>query len=86
MTITGAFSHVEEEAKGFYVERHAVVQNAEGKKVESKGQVIILHDVCTTVEKLSGDVTVNGTKFKIIVGKRLRNPDGTVHHVELELM
>lgn len=74
------------EGLGFYVERYAWVQNKEGKKVESKGQVIFFHDVCPTVEKLTGSVTVNGSKKSIIVGKRLRNPDGTVHHVELELM
>lgn len=85
MTTTGSSSYVEQTALGFYVERHAWVQDAEGKKVESQGQVIFFHDVCSEVEKLTGQVIVNGATKQMIVGKRLRNPDGTVHHVELEL-
>lgn len=71
---------------GFYNERHAWVQNSEGKRVESKGLVIFFHDICTSVKELTGTVEVNGLTKSIIIGKRLRNPDGTVHHVELELM
>ena len=74
------------EGLGFYIERHAWIQSNEGKRVESKGQVIFFHDICPEVEKLTGIATVSGSKKSIIVGKRLRNPDGTVHHVELELM
>ena len=86
MTTTGSHSYVEETVKGFYFERHAWVQNTEGKKVESQGQVIIFHDICTEVEKLSGVVIINGSEKHIATAKRLKNPDGTVHHVELELM
>ena len=74
------------EGEGFYVERSAWVQNNEGKKVESKGLVIFLHDICTSVPELTGEVIVNDLTKSIIVGKRLKNPDGSVHHVELELM
>lgn len=86
MTTTGSFQYAEEEAEAFYVERNAWVQDAEGKKVESKGQVIIFHDVCVEAKKLAGFVFVNEIKYGIALGKRLKNPDGTVHHVELELI
>lgn len=87
LTTTGA-QNVKESytGLGFYVERHAWVQDKEGKRVESKGLVIFFHDICTTVEELTGNVKVGTLTKSIIVGKRLRNPDGTIHHVELELM
>lgn len=86
LTPSGAQNIVEEySGLGFYEERNAWVQNAEGKKVESKGLVIFFHDICTSAEELTGFVEINSNKMSIITGKRFRNPDGTVHHVELEL-
>lgn len=87
LTTTGAQNIVESyTGLGFYVERHAWVQDSEGKRVESKGLVIFFHDICTLAEELTGSVNIGSLTKSIIVGKRLRNPDGTVHHVELELM
>lgn len=82
---TGAQTIVESTKQGFYNERSAWVQSAEGKKVESKGLVIFFHDIFPEIETLTGSVKIGNTTMSIIVGKRLRNPDGTVHHVELEL-
>lgn len=86
LTVTGA-QIVKESFTGLghYVERHAWVQDSEGKRVESKGLAIFFHDICSTVKELTGSVVVDGLTKSIVVGKRLRNPDGTVHHVELEL-
>lgn len=86
MTVTGAQNVQEYTGLGIYNERHAWVQDSEGKKVESKGLIIFFHDILPNVKKLTGSAEVNGTQWSIIAGKRLRNPDGTVHHVELELM
>ena len=59
----------------------------DGKKIVSNALVMIEGDVAPSLSDVSsGRVTVNGCTYEIAKGSRPRNPDGTVHHTEFEVI
>ncbi len=70
-----------------FVEKTKIIINADGKKVELVGKVILLGDIAPEIKKISGgEVIINNSKYEIYQASRPRNPDGSVHHTTLELM
>ena len=60
---------------------------SDGKEIAANALVIIEGDIAPALGSVSsGNVTVGGSKLQIVKGSRLRNPDGTVHHTELEVI
>lgn len=60
--------------------------DAEGKGTELSGKVIINGDIAPSIKSLEGYVDVNSREYIIHKGIRTRNPDGSIHHTELELV
>ena len=59
----------------------------DGKDIRAEALVIIEGDIAPALNSVSsGTVEINGSKMTIVKGSRPRNPDGTVHHTELELI
>jgi hypothetical protein len=69
-----------------YSEKHRTVYGKDGKRITTKGKVIIGCDVAPGYEIVQGEVIVGSKKYKIHESCRPKNPDGSVHHTELELI
>lgn len=70
-----------------FIERTKTIISSDGKKVELVGKVILLGDIAPNIKKISGgQVIFNGATYEIYLGSRPRNPDGTIHHITLELI
>jgi hypothetical protein len=69
-----------------YVEKAVTVRDSEGKLIKLEGKAYIGCDIAPAVRLLEGHATINGKTMKIHKGSRPRNPDGSVHHTELELI
>lgn len=64
----------------------SISYNKEGKQIRSKGKAFVF-DHCKMFSKSdNGSVTVNDLSYEILNHKFRCNPDGTINHVELELM
>ena len=90
MTENGAFSMATYLLSSvYYLDRIRTLNLSDGSKVTSVGKLIISHDIAPGLP-LRGSVKVkrslNVLTLKIAQGSRFFNPDGSVHHVELELM
>ena len=72
--------------KCFFDEKAKTMRTADGQLVQLTGFVSIGEDVAPQVKEITGFVLLNGIKYRIHLGRRLRNPDGTIHHTELELI
>lgn len=73
-------------AKCIFSERASRMIDADGKAIMLAGKAIIKGDIAPTLPTISdGTCTINGRDYEIFAGHRPRNPDGTVHHSELEL-
>lgn len=59
---------------------------ADGQLIQLSGKIYIGKDIAPTMPLLEGSVELFGQEYKIYSGKKLLNPDGSVHHVELELI
>lgn len=76
-----------ENQKCRFVEKTKIIINADGKKVELVGKVILLGDIAPNIKKISGgEVIVNDSRYEIYQASRPRNPDGSIHHTTLELV
>lgn len=63
-----------------------VIDN-DGKAITLTGKAIIKGDIAPGLSTVSdGAFYVLGREYQIHAGHRPRNPDGTVHHTELELL
>ena len=63
-----------------------VIDN-DGKTITLTGKAIIKGDVAPKLSSVSDGVFfVLGRQYQIHAGHRPRNPDGSVHHTELELL
>lgn len=67
-------------------ERAKTIRDADGKLIQLEGKAYIGCDIAPNAQLIEGHVSVLGKEFKIYKAKRLRNPDGTVHHTALELI
>lgn len=73
--------------KCIFSEKTRRVLDTEGKEILLNGKVIIKGDIAPTLKTVSdGTITINGRTFDIHVGYRPRNPDGSIHHTEFEVM
>ena len=62
------------------------VIDADGKAITLEGKAIIKGDIAPNAVSISnGEFVAFGRTYEIHAGHRPRNPDGTVHHSELEL-
>lgn len=72
-----------------YIERIKTISLSDGSKITSVGKIIVSNDI-SPGNPLRGSVRVSRDSqvlsLKIAQGSRHFNPDGSVHHVELELM
>lgn len=76
-----------EAKKCIFDEASKTVFTADGKRITLAGTVIVKGDFAPTLPILSsGTVTINGRILQIYSAARPRNPDGTVHHTEFEVM
>lgn len=63
------------------------VNDKDGKKIEVTGTVIIKGDIAPKMKEISsGRVIINNKEYAISSTSRPCNPDGTVHHTELNLI
>ena len=58
----------------------------DGKKVKVTEKLFIFEKLNLFPESIEGICVINGHKHVILKGKKLKNPDGTVNHIVLELM
>lgn len=76
-----------EPLKCFFDEASKVVISSDGKRIIIAGTVIVEGDFAPSLSVLSsGTVIINGRAMQIYSSSRLRNPDGSVHHTEFEVM
>ena len=73
--------------KCIFSEKAKRIINSEGKEIILNGKVIIKGDIAPSLKTVSdGNITINGRTYEIYVGNRPRNPDGTVHSTQFEVM
>ena len=74
-------------AKCIFSEHAKRVIDADGKAITLQGKAIIKGDIAPAAPSISsGLFVVHGREYEINAGHRPRNPDGTVHHSEFELL
>lgn len=61
------------------------VRGKDGLTVNLGGVLTIRGDIAPAIPSLTGSVTVEGRKRDIFQGEKVRNPDGSVNHTQLEL-
>lgn len=63
------------------------VYGKDNKKTEVSGTVIVKGDIAPSLKEISGGrVTIKDKEYAISSASRPCNPDGTVHHTELNLL
>lgn len=62
------------------------IRGTDGHQTILLGKAILCGDIAPELKKITGTVLVNDVSYKIYQAGRLNNPDGSVHHTELELM
>lgn len=80
-------SSVENSGKCIFSEKAKRIIDSEGKEIILAGNVIIKGDIAPSLKTVSdGNITINDRTYEIYVGNRPRNPDGTVHSTQFEVM
>ena len=75
------------DAKCIFSEHAKRTTDSDGKAVILAGKAIIKGDIAPALRTVSnGKLNALGREYEIHVGHRPRNPDGTVHHTEFELL
>ena len=75
------------ETNCIFVDKAKQVMDAEKHIIRLEGQLILYGDIAPSISTLgSGTATVNDREYKIYRCYRPHNPDGTVHHTEIEVM
>lgn len=65
---------------------NAVIYTKEGTKVTLKAKLFIFEQFDKVPDNASGFCSVNSIKYDIAHASKKRNPDGSVHHIVLELV
>ena len=82
----GPIVAAEIETKCIFSEHARRVIDADGKVITLEGKAIIKGDIAPDAVSISNGVfVVFGRTYEIHAGHRPRNPDGSVHHSELEI-
>ena len=77
---------LETSGKCIFSEKAQRIIDSEGKQITLLGKVIIKGDIAPLLKTVSdGAITINGRSYEIHAGYRPRNPDGMVHHTEIEI-
>ena len=80
-------SSVESSGKCIFSEKAKRIINAEGKQILLAGKVIMKGDIAPALKTVSdGTITINERTYEIYAGNRPRNPDGTIHSTQFEVM
>lgn len=80
-------SSVEDEGKCIFSEKAKRIIDSEGKQITLLGKVIIKGDIAPSLKTISdGTININNRIYEIYAGYRPRNPDGTIHSTEFEVM
>ena len=75
------------ESFSIWSEKAKRIIDAEGKQITLLGKVIVKGDIAPSLKSVSdGVITINGKSYEIYAGYRPRNPNGTIHHTEFEVM
>lgn len=63
------------------------VQDRNGMWVHLSGLINVKGDIFPAITNISqGYAVINGEKINILIGRKRRNPDGSINHTELELL
>ena len=80
-------SSVESSGKCIFSEKAKRIIDSEGKEIVLAGKVIVKCDIAPSLLTVSdGTITINDRTYEIYVGNRPRNPDGTIHSTQFEVM
>lgn len=80
-------SSVESNGKCIFSEKAKRIIDSEGKEIILVGKVIVKGDIAPSLLTVSdGTITINNRIYEIYVGNRPRNPDGTIHSTQFEVM
>ena len=58
----------------------------EGNKIRLQAKIFIFEKFDKFPEEVIGQCTIDNCKYDIVNAKRLFNPDGSIHHIVLELI
>lgn len=73
--------------KCIFSEKTKRIIDSEGKQITLVGKVIVKGDIAPSLKSVSdGVITINGCSYEIHTGARPRNPDGTIHSTQFEVM
>ena len=73
--------------KCIFSEKAKRIIDSEGKQITLIGKVIVKGDIAPSLKNVSdGVISINGKGYEIYAGYRPRNPDGSIHHTEFEIM
>lgn len=73
--------------KCIYNEHSKRAIDKDGKTVMLTGKIFKEGDIAPELANISGGrVKINGAEYNIHAASRPRNPDGTVHHTELDII
>lgn len=76
-----------ENGKCIFSEKSKRIIDSQGKEITLLGKVIIKGNIAPSLKSVSdGVITINGRTYEIYAGYRPRNPNGTIHHTEFEVM
>lgn len=75
------------DTKCVFVDKAKQVMDAEKHLIRLEGQLILDGDIAPDLSIIAtGTVTINDREYKIYRCSRPHNPDGSVHHTEIEVM
>lgn len=74
------------ETKCIFVDKAKQVMDAEKHIIRLEGTLILDGDIAPGITIASGLASLNGNTWKIYRCYRPHNPDGSVHHTEIEVM
>lgn len=78
---------IEASGKCIFSEKSKRIIDNEGKEMVLIGKVIVKGDIAPSLKSVSdGVITINGCNYEIHTGNRPRNPDGTIHSTQFEVM
>lgn len=77
----------DDDLKCIYSEAARRIYDKDGKTVILSGKVIVKGDIAPKLKSISdGVIVINDNEMLIHKGARPRNPDGTVHHTEFDVI
>lgn len=78
---------VEDTGKCIFSEHSKRIIDSNGKQITLIGKAIMKGDIAPSLKTISdGQITINNKTYEIHSGARPRNPDGSIHSTQLELM